>query len=59
VDQGVAAAIMVDDVGTLNVPKTLFDRMRAGGVQIAVFNPVIGVVPALWQRQIVRTKGAR
>ncbi|WP_420226000.1 phospholipase D-like domain-containing protein [Pigmentiphaga litoralis] len=40
VSQGVAAAVMVDDVGTMNVPKTLFDRMRAGGVQVAVFNPV-------------------
>jgi cardiolipin synthase len=38
--QGVAVALMVDAVGTLGTPRTLFDRMRDAGVQVVFFNPV-------------------
>jgi len=38
--QGVAVAVMVDDIGTLSVPPELFDRMRQAGVQVVFFNPV-------------------
>ncbi|ANN77317.1 phospholipase D-like domain-containing protein [Bordetella flabilis] len=38
--QGVAVALMVDGVGTLGTPATLFDRMRDAGVQVVIFNPV-------------------
>lgn len=38
--QGVAVAVMVDDIGTLSVPPDLFDRMRQAGVQVVFFNPV-------------------
>ena len=40
VKQGVAVAVMVDAVGTLAVPQSFFDRLRNGGVQVVVFNPV-------------------
>lgn len=40
VRQGVAVAVMVDGVGTLAVPQTLFDRLRAAGAQVVVFNPI-------------------
>ena len=38
--RGAAVAVMIDAVGTLGTPDTLFDRMRDAGVQVAVFNPV-------------------
>ncbi|OVZ57979.1 cardiolipin synthase [Pigmentiphaga sp. NML080357] len=38
--QGVAVAVMVDDIGTLSVPPDLFERMRQAGIQVVFFNPV-------------------
>jgi cardiolipin synthase len=38
--QGVTVNIMVDAVGTLTVPRVFFDRMRAAGIHLVVFNPV-------------------
>ena len=38
--EGVAVAVMVDDVGTLKVPRVMFDRMRTAGIQVVFFNPV-------------------
>lgn len=38
--QGVTVNIMVDAVGTLTVPTAFFDRMRAAGIHLVVFNPV-------------------
>ncbi|AHV93608.1 phospholipase D family protein [Bordetella holmesii 30539] len=38
--RGVPVAVMVDAVGTLDTPESLFDRLRAAGVQVLVFNPV-------------------
>jgi len=38
--QGVTVNIMVDAVGTLTVPTAFFDRMRAAGIHVVVFNPV-------------------
>ncbi|VCU69850.1 putative cardiolipin synthase YwiE [Pigmentiphaga humi] len=37
---GVAVAVMVDDVGTIAVPRELFDRMRGAGIEVVAFNPV-------------------
>jgi cardiolipin synthase len=37
---GVAVHVIVDAVGTLNTPQTFFDRLRAAGVQVVVFNPI-------------------
>ena len=38
--EGVPVAIIVDGVGTLSTPKEMFDRIRAAGIQLLVFNPV-------------------
>ncbi|OZI74430.1 phospholipase D-like domain-containing protein [Bordetella genomosp. 12] len=38
--RGVPVAVTVDAVGTLQTPESLFDRLRAAGVQVVVFNPV-------------------
>lgn len=38
--KGIAVAVMVDGVGTMAVPKALFDRLRDGGVQVVIFNPL-------------------
>lgn len=38
--QGVTVNVMVDAVGTLTVPTAFFDRMRAAGIHVVVFNPV-------------------
>jgi cardiolipin synthase len=38
--QGVAVNIMVDAVGALATPAAFFDRMRAAGIRVVVFNPV-------------------
>src|SRR5690606_1698128 len=38
--EGVAVAVMVDGVGTLETPPELFDTMRDAGIQVVVFNPV-------------------
>ena len=38
--QGVPVNIMVDAVGALATPAAFFDRMRAAGIRVLVFNPV-------------------
>lgn len=38
--QGVAVNIMVDAVGALATPAAFFDRMRAAGIRVVIFNPV-------------------
>ena len=38
--QGVAVNIMVDAVGALATPAAFFDRMRAAGIRVLIFNPV-------------------
>src|SRR5690606_34141112 len=38
--EGVAVAVMVDGIGTLETPPELFDTMRDAGIQVVVFNPV-------------------
>ncbi len=38
--QGVAVNIMVDAVGAIATPAAFFDRMRAAGIHVLVFNPV-------------------
>jgi cardiolipin synthase len=38
--QGVTVNVMVDAVGTLTVPQAFFDRMKAAGIHLVVFNPV-------------------
>jgi len=38
--QGVQVNLMVDAVGVLAVPRDFFDRMRAAGIRVVVFNPV-------------------
>jgi cardiolipin synthase len=39
-NEGVQVAVMVDDVGTLGVPRTMFDKMSAAGIPVVFFNPV-------------------
>jgi cardiolipin synthase len=38
--QGVAVNIMVDAVGAFATPAAFFERMRAAGIRVLVFNPV-------------------
>jgi cardiolipin synthase len=38
--QGVPVNIMVDAVGALATPAAFFERMRAAGIRVVVFNPV-------------------
>ncbi|MFC5550480.1 cardiolipin synthase [Massilia aerilata] len=38
--QGVAVNIMVDAVGAIATPAAFFERMRAAGIRVLVFNPV-------------------
>jgi len=38
--EGVTVNVIVDAVGTIGVPAAFFDRMRASGVQVLVYNPV-------------------
>ncbi|MGB9108886.1 MAG: cardiolipin synthase, partial [Telluria sp.] len=38
--QGVAVNIMVDAVGAIATPAAFFDKMRAAGIRVLVFNPV-------------------
>jgi cardiolipin synthase len=38
--QGVAVNIMVDAVGAIATPAAFFDRMRAAGIHLLIFNPV-------------------
>lgn len=48
--QGVIVNIMADGVGTLRTPKEFFDRMRAAGVNVLIFNPVDPTKrPGNWQ----------
>jgi cardiolipin synthase len=37
---GVQVNLMVDAVGVLAVPPAFFDRMRAAGIRVVIFNPV-------------------
>lgn len=37
---GVVVNVMVDGVGTLATPREFFDKLRAGGINVLVFNPV-------------------
>jgi cardiolipin synthase len=39
-NQGVPVNVMVDAVGALATPSAFFDRMRAAGIRVVVFNPV-------------------
>jgi cardiolipin synthase len=48
--QGVIVNIIADGVGTLATPKEFFDRMRAAGVNVLIFNPVDPLKrPGNWQ----------
>ncbi|VXB03623.1 cardiolipin synthase [Massilia sp. 9I] len=48
--QGVVVNIIADAVGTLATPKEFFDRMRAAGVSVMIFNPVDPTKrPGNWQ----------
>jgi len=38
--QGVAVNIMVDAVGAIATPAAFFERMRAAGIRVLIFNPV-------------------
>lgn len=38
--EGLQVAVMVDAVGTIGAKEAMFDQMRAGGVQVAVFHPL-------------------
>jgi cardiolipin synthase len=38
--QGVQVNVMVDAVGAIATPAAFFDRMRAAGIRVLVFNPV-------------------
>ncbi|MGJ7918390.1 cardiolipin synthase [Massilia sp. LXY-6] len=38
--QGVQVNIMVDAVGAIATPAAFFDRMRAAGIRVLIFNPV-------------------
>jgi cardiolipin synthase len=38
--QGVAVNIMVDAVGAIATPAAFFDKMRAAGIRVLMFNPV-------------------
>lgn len=37
---GLDVAVMVDAIGTLKVSEQLFERMRAAGIPVVVFNPI-------------------
>jgi cardiolipin synthase len=48
--QGVVVNIIADGVGTLATPKEFFERMRAAGVNVLIFNPVDPTKrPGNWQ----------
>lgn len=38
--EGVVVNLIVDGVGTLATPQAFFDRLRAAGINVVVFNPV-------------------
>ncbi|MCD2519663.1 cardiolipin synthase [Massilia sp. G4R7] len=48
--QGVVVNIIADGVGTLATPKEFFERLRAAGVNVVIFNPVNPLQrPGNWQ----------
>ena len=48
--QGVIVNIIADGVGTLTTPKEFFERMRAAGINVLIFNPVDPTKrPGNWQ----------
>ncbi|NNG23624.1 cardiolipin synthase [Telluria aromaticivorans] len=48
--EGVVVNIMADGVGTLATPKEFFERLRAAGIQVVIFNPVDPTKrPGNWQ----------
>ena len=48
--QGVVVNIMADGVGTLATPKEFFERLRAAGIHVLIFNPVDPTKrPGNWQ----------
>ena len=48
--QGVVVNIMADGVGTLATPKEFFERLRAAGINVLIFNPVDPTKrPGNWQ----------
>lgn len=38
--QGVVVNVIADGVGTLATPREFFDKLRAGGINVLIFNPV-------------------
>jgi cardiolipin synthase A/B len=38
--QGVQVNLIYDSVGTLNLPRTYFERLRAAGIAVVEFNPI-------------------
>ena len=48
--QGVIVNIIADGVGTLATPKEFFERLRAAGIKVLIFNPVNPLQrPGNWQ----------
>lgn len=48
--EGVVVNIMADGVGTLATPKEFFERLRAAGINVLIFNPVDPTKrPGNWQ----------
>jgi cardiolipin synthase len=48
--QGVVVNIIADGVGTLATPKEFFERLRAAGINVLIFNPVNPLQrPGNWQ----------
>jgi cardiolipin synthase len=47
---GVQVHVIVDAVGTLHTPQAFFERLRAAGIQVLVFNPINPLAsPGPWQ----------
>jgi cardiolipin synthase A/B len=48
--QGVIVNVMVDAVGTLGTPRAFYDKMKAEGINLIVFNPVNPTLrPGKWE----------